>query len=51
MLVPAPLCSRAYSAASTAEKAYMPAQMSEIEMPGFAGASGLPVMEITPLSP
>jgi hypothetical protein len=47
---PAPVRSRAYSAARSELNAYMPPAISAIEMPAFAGASGVPVTDSTPVS-
>src|SRR5438874_9075648 len=48
MRSPVPLRSRFSSAARIDEYAYNPAEMSPIEIPTFAGASGLPVRLTTP---
>jgi hypothetical protein len=51
MAVPLPVFPRSTSAARIDEKAYMPAVRSAIEMPTLQGCSGVPVSEMTPLSP
>ena len=48
MALPCPLLSRSSSAARMFEYAYMPAAMSAIEQPAFAGASGDPVIDRKP---
>ncbi len=45
---PRPVRSRSISAARMLEYAYMPAAMSAMEQPAFAGASGRPVIERNP---
>ena len=48
MRLPRPVRPRSISAARMLLYAYMPAAMSAIEQPAFAGSSGVPVIERNP---
>jgi hypothetical protein len=50
MCAPSPVRPRRTSAASTPEYAYIPAAMSAVGIPVFAGASGVPVIDTRPPS-
>jgi hypothetical protein len=50
MCDPWPVCCRCSSAARMLEYAYMPAEMSAIEMPALHGSFGVPVTDSRPAS-